>query len=122
MRFMTMIKTTEGANTSPSPEFLAAMGELIQEMVKAGVVVDTGGLSGSADSSRVRISGGKLTVTDGPFTEAKELVAGYAVVDVESREVAVRMAERMMQLHIELWESWEGECEVRQIFGPQDSA
>jgi hypothetical protein len=65
--------------------------------------------------ARVRLAGGKLTVTDGPFTEAKEVVGGYAVIEATSRDEAMEATVRFMQLHEEHWPAWEGECEIREL-------
>ena len=80
-------------------------------------MVEMGGLHPSAAGVRVRLTGGKLTVTDGPFSEAKEVIGGYAVFELNSREEAVEAARRFMELHKTHWPGWEGETEVRQIFG-----
>lgn len=85
------------------------MGKLIEEMAKAGVLLATDGLQPSSKGARVRISGGKFTVTDGPFTEAKELIAGYAIVQVKSKEEAIEHAKRFLTL------VGEGESEIRQM-------
>jgi len=115
MRFMTMVKSAE--NSSPPPkELMDAIAKLGEEGAKAGVLVETGGLLPSAMGARVRLAGGKLTVTDGPFTEAKELIGGYAVYDVKSKSEAVEWTSRFMRLHQEHWAGWEGESEIRQIF------
>jgi hypothetical protein len=99
-----------------------AIGKLGEEGAKAGVMVETGGLLPSAMGARVRLSGGKLTVTDGPFTEAKEVIGGYAVFEVKSKQEAVEWTRRFMQVHKEHWKGWEGETEIRQIFDPADFA
>ncbi|HEX6134441.1 MAG TPA: YciI family protein, partial [Longimicrobiales bacterium] len=80
------------------------------------------GLAPMANSTRVRLSGGKVSVTDGPYTEAKEVVGGFGVVEAKSREEAVEGAVMLMNLHREYWPGWEGEVEVRQILGPEDFA
>jgi hypothetical protein len=85
------------------------MGKLIEEMAKAGVLLATDGLQPSSKGARVRISGGKFTVTDGPFTEAKELIAGYAIVQVKSKEEAIEWAKRFLKV------MGEGESEIRQM-------
>jgi hypothetical protein len=82
--------------------------------------VASGGLAPTAASSRVRVSDGKLTVIDGPFTETKEVVGGYAVMEFASKQEALQSAVRFMELHKKFWPDWEGETEVRQIFGPDD--
>jgi len=122
MRFMVMVKADKNseAGNPPSPELMAAMGKATQDAIRAGVMLDCGGLQPSAKGARVRVSGGKLSVTDGPFTEAKELVAGYAVIEAKSREEAIKHASDMMRIHIDvLGAAYTGECEVRQIWGPE---
>ena len=93
MRFLTFYKSVE-TNVPPSPEKMARMGQFVEEMTRSGVVVATGGCIPSATGARVRLSGGKLTVTDGPFTESKELVAGYWIIQAKSLEEAVEWAKR----------------------------
>jgi hypothetical protein len=97
-----------------------AMGQLIEESTKAGTLIDTGGLAPTATSTRVRVSGGNITVVDGPFSEAKEVVGGYAVMEFKSKEEAIEAAKQFLELHKKHWPEWTGECEVRQIFGPND--
>jgi hypothetical protein len=99
-----------------------AIARLGEEAAKAGVLVEMGGLLPSAMGARVRLAGGKLSVTDGPFTEAKEVIGGYAVYAVKSREEAVKWTMRFMELHKEHWKGWEGESEIRQIFDASDFA
>jgi hypothetical protein len=118
MRFMSMVKSSENYRLGPPPQSLMeAMDQLGQEMTKAGVMVDMGGLlPSSMGGYRVRLSNGKLTVTDGPFAEAKEVIGGYAVFDVKTKEEAMDLTMRFMELHRKHWPEWEGECEVRQMF------
>jgi hypothetical protein len=85
-------------------------------------MLGSGGLGPTALGARVRLSGGQVTVTDGPFTEAKEVVGGYAQFELKSKEEAVASAVRFMELHKKHWPGWEGETEVRQMFGPEDFA
>jgi hypothetical protein len=117
MRFMTIVK---GAETSaPPPQALMdAIGKLGEEAARKGVMVEMGGLLPSAMGARVRLTGGRLTVTDGPFTEAKEVIGGYAVYAVKSKEEALEWARRFMVLHQEHWKGWEGEVELRQLYDP----
>jgi hypothetical protein len=90
-----MHKMVEGENQSPpSPELMAKMGALIDEMTKAGVLQATGGLAGTNKGARIHFKGGKHTVTDGPFAESKELVAGYAILELPSKEAAIEWAIR----------------------------
>lgn len=121
MRFMTLVKGSE--NSGPPPQALMdAMGKAGEQGTKNGTLIETGGLFPTALGSRVRLAGGKLTVTDGPFTEAKEVVGGYAVFEFKSKEEAVEAALQFMQLHKDHWPGWEGETEVRQIFTEADFA
>jgi hypothetical protein len=115
MRYMTMVKSTE--HFGPPPQTLMeGIMRLGMEATQAGVLVETGGLMPSASGARVRLTGGKITITDGPFTEAKELVGGYAVYDVRTKEEVIEWTRRFIQLHEEHWPGWEGEAEIRQIF------
>jgi hypothetical protein len=121
MRFMTMVKAAE--NSGPPPQALMqAIAKLGEEAAKAGVLVETGGLLPSAMGARVKVAGGQLAVVDGPFSEAKEVVGGYAVYDVKSKQEALEWTQRFMQLHIEHWPGWEGETELRQVFNATDFA
>ena len=99
--------------TPPSPELMAEMGKFIGEAMKAGVVVTTGALQ--AKGTRLRLSGGKFTVTDGPFIELKELMGGWAVLQVKSLEEAIEWSKRFRKI------VGEGETEIVQIFGPDDA-
>ena len=123
MRFMVMVKGGKDyeAGLPPKPELLAAMGKLSHEMMEAGVLLETGGLLPSSRGARVRASGGKLSVTDGPFTETKELIGGYAIVQAQSRDEAVELGRQFMELHVTvLGSSYDGECEIRQLFDAGD--
>ena len=119
MRYLTMIKGDEQAGPPP-PALLEAIGQATQEGLRDGSLLDSGGLAPSAAGAKIRVSDGKIHVTDGPFIEAKEIVGGYAFIEARSRDEAVALASRVMQLHIEHWPGWEGETEVRQVFGPGD--
>jgi len=119
MRFMMMVKHPE--NSTPPPKALMdAMERIGQEAVKNGSMVISGGLAPTARSNRVRLSGGKISVIDGPFTEAKEVVGGFAIMDFKSKEEALEAAKHFLDLHRQHWPGWEGESEVRQLFGPED--
>lgn len=85
-----------------------------------GSMVDAGGLWGTKDSTEIRLSGGAITTTDGPFAEAKEVVGGFAIVDARSEEEAVAGARRVIELHLEHWPGWEGSVEVRRIGGTEE--
>jgi hypothetical protein len=114
MRFMMIIKGAEGQG-QPPPALFEAIGKLGAEETKAGRMIATGGLLPSLEGARVRLAGGKLTVTDGPFTEAKEVVGGFAVFELPSKEAALESATAFMELHRTHWPGWEGETEVRQM-------
>jgi hypothetical protein len=115
MRFMIMVKSAE-ASGPPPQALIDAIARLGEEATREGVMVEAGGLYPTAAATRVRLSGGKLTTTDGPFAESKEVVGGYAVYDLPSKEEAVRWTTRFIELHREHWKGWEGESEIRQIF------
>ena len=119
MKFMTLVKSTE--TSGPPPQALMdAIMRLGEEATRAGAMVETGGLYPSAMGARMRLSNGKLSVTDGPFSEAKEVIGGYAVYQVQSKAEALEWTRRFLQLHQEHWPGWEGEVELRQIFDPSD--
>lgn len=122
MKFMGfVIPAKPMEETGPPPQGLMdAMGQYIEESFKSGVLVDTGGLAPANEATRVSITGSKLNVTDGPFTETKELVGGYAILNCSSKEQAIEVSKQFLQLHIDHWPGWEGASEVRQIFGPND--
>jgi hypothetical protein len=125
MRFMVMVKADKDyeAGLPPKPELLAAIGKLSHDMVEAGVLLESGGLLPSSRGARVRASGGKLSVTDGPFAETKELVGGYAILQAKSRDEAVELGKPFMEVHVTgLGSSYDGECEIRQLFDAGDCA
>ena len=116
MKFLMLIKHTESHRAQPIPQgLLEAMGEFVTSNLASGVLLDTAGLKASADGFRVRLAQGRLGVTDGPFTETKEVIGGYALVQVKSRDEALDVACRFMDLHRIHWPSFEGECEVRPL-------
>ncbi len=111
MRFMTLYKPGKESDTPPTEKEMADMGRFIEELSKAGVLIATDGLQPSSKGARVRIDGDKFTVTDGPFSETKELIAGYAIVDVGSKEEAIELAKRFLKV------VGEGESEIRLMHG-----
>lgn len=116
MRYMMFIKHTETYRMEEVPQSLfAAMGEFVGEAMRSGSMVDSAGLQPTANAKRVRLAGGKLTVTDGPFAETKEVVGGYALVEAKSYDEAMVLATRFMDLHRIHWPAFEGECEVRPL-------
>ena len=111
MRFLMMTTNDPSkASAPPTPEVYAAMGKLIEEMTKAGVLLATGGLDPHA--TRIKNSGGKVTVTDGPFTEAKEAVVGFALIEAKSKEEAIEYSKRFWGV------VGDGEGVIHQVFGP----
>ncbi|MFI0469681.1 YciI family protein [Saccharopolyspora sp. 5N102] len=115
---MTLLKATRPA-TPPPAGLMEAIMTLGAEATAAGALLDTAGLAPSAAGAQVRLYGGELSVTDGPFAEAKETIS-YALYEVQSKEEAVEWASRFLKLHRDLWEGWEGEVEVLKMFGPED--
>jgi hypothetical protein len=107
MRFMMLYKPGSESDAPPTAEHIAEMGKFIQEMASTGVLLATDGLQPSSKGMRVRISNGNFTVTDGPFTETKELIAGFAIVKAKSNDEAVYWAKRFLSL------VGEGESEIR---------
>ena len=120
MRFMVMVKMREDVGP-PTTALMEAMGAEMSELFRSGVMLDAGGLYPSAEATEVRLRGGELSVTDGPFTEAKELIGGYSIVEVRSREEAAELGRRVIQLHKDHWPGWEGSAEVRQIATPDEA-
>ena len=119
MRFISMVKFAEAKAVPPSKEFLEAMGQLTQDAAKAGcVMVGAEGLLPTSMGARVRLADSKVTVMDGPFTEAKEVVGGFAIFDAPSKAEMLEWTRRFMDLHRTHIPGWEGEAELRQIAGP----
>lgn len=98
---------------------MEAIAKLRAEATAAGVLLDTAGLAPSAAGARLRLSRGKISVTDGPFAESKELIS-YALYQVRSKEEVVEWTSRFLRLHRDMWEGWEGEAEIVRVFGPED--
>ena len=121
MRFMMIVKHAENQGPPP-PQLMDAITKLAEQEARAGTMLGNGGLGPTAQGARVRLSGGKVTVTDGPFTETNEVIGGYAQFELKSKEAAVESALRFMEMHRKHWPGWEGDTEVRQMFDPQDCA
>ena len=119
MKFMMLVKHSENSGMPPK-ELMEAIGKLSEDAVKAGTMIGGGGLAPTAQSTRVRISGGQIQVIDGPFTESKELIGGYAQFELPSKEEAVKGAIQFMELHRKHWPGWEGETEIRQMFAAEE--
>ncbi|MEO6026009.1 MAG: YciI family protein [Candidatus Binatia bacterium] len=120
MRFMILLKADKDteAGVMPSTELLTAMGQYNDALLKAGVLIDGAGLQSSAKGARVALSGKTRTVTEGPFAEAKELIAGYWMFQVQSKEEAIEWVKRCPNPH----DDGEAEIEIRQVFEIEDFA
>ena len=116
MRYMMFIKHTEDYRMETVPQSLFdAMGEFVGEAMKNGSLIDTAGLQPTSKGKKVRLAGGKISVIDGPFTETKEIVGGYALVEARTYDEAMSLATRFMDLHRIHWPAFQGECEVRPL-------
>lgn len=118
MRFMMILKASarSEAGLPPNPELIAAIGKHAEKLKNSGALLEAGGLLPSSAGTRVRVAGQKVFVTDGPFTETRELVGGYAIFQLNSKEEAVRLGKEFMQLHADvLGPTYDGELEIRQI-------
>ncbi len=119
MKYLSFIRHSEKYREAPPPpELMKAMGAFVEQSRRDGTLVDTGGLLPSRDGLRVRLANGKLTVTDGPFSESKEVIGGWAILQTRTRDEAVRIATEFMELHRKHWPGFEGESEVRPMFDP----
>ncbi len=118
MRYIILLQAGQ-PSSPPPPELMDAIMKLGEEATRAGALLDTAGLSPSAAGARVELAGGRLSVTDGPFTEAKEFIS-YAIYDVRDKAEAVEWAQRFLRLHRDLWPGWEGVSEVLKVMGPED--
>lgn len=117
MKYLMFIRHSESYRESPPPPaMMEAMGKFVEKSFKDGILVDTGGLLPSKEGVRLRLGNGKITVTDGPFTESKEVIGGWAIVNAASKEEAIRLATEFMELHRKHWPGFEGESEVRPMF------
>jgi len=120
MKYLSFIRHSEKyRETAPPPALMAAMDEFVQRSLRDGTLVETGGLLPSKDGLRVRLAGGKINVTDGPFSESKEVIGGWAILNASSKAEAVRIATEFMELHRKHWPEFEGESEVRPMFEPE---
>ena len=116
MRFMFIVKSAH--YKAPSPALLEAVHKLADREIKAGRMLDSGGLMPIAMGAQVRITDGQLSVVDGPFVEAKEVIGGYAIFELPGKEEALASAVEFMQLHKDFMPGWEGTCEMRLFAGP----
>lgn len=119
MQFMMLVKSSE--NSGPPPkELMEAIWKNGEEEAKAGQMIVSGGLKPTAMSARVQLRGGKISTLDGPFSEAKEVVGGFAIFEFKSLTEAIASATEFMELHRKFWPGWQGETEIRPMFGKDD--
>jgi hypothetical protein len=115
MRYLSMIRVDEKSGQKPSERLMTEMGKLIEEMTRDGSLVSTAGLRPTAEGKRVRWNRGKLSMTDGPFQETKEVIGGFAVLEARSMEHALELTRKFLAIH---GDEWNVECEIRQMEGP----
>ena len=122
MRFMFIVKGPESlAEAGPPPAALMEeIDKLLKEGLENGSMVSFGGLKPTATGARIRSAKGKLITTDGPFTEAKEVIGGFTILNLASREEALEEGRKFMELHRAHWPNWEGEVEIREMYEEQD--
>ena len=113
MKYLMILRASEKQREQgPPPALMEAMGKFVQDSFQSGQLADTGGLKPSSAATRLRVEKGKLSVTDGPFIEAKEVVGGFAIVKVNSKAEALDIGRRFMELHQKHWPAWEGTSEM----------
>ncbi len=117
MRFMYIV-TSPLPMKGSTPALMEAIGKISEREIKAGRMIDNGGLMPLQTGARVRVADGKLSVIDGPFVEAKEVIGGYAIFELRDKEEAVAMAREFMQLHLDHMPGWQGTCELRAFVTP----
>jgi hypothetical protein len=119
MRFLSMIRINENTGQQPSERLMKEMGKLMDEMIRAGTLISTAGLRPTKEGVRVRSRHGRLSTTEGPFTETKEVIGGYAILEAPSMKEAIELTERFLRVH---GDEWDLECEVRPLDGPEFGA
>jgi len=116
MRFMSMIRIEENTGQAPSEQLMSDMGKLMEELARTGQLISTAGLRPTSEGVRVRWRRGQLSTVDGPFTETKEVIGGYAILEAKSKAEAIELTQRFLRIH---GTEWNIECEVRQLDGPE---
>lgn len=119
MRFLSMIRVDENSGVVPSEQLMSDMGKLIEQMTREGTLIETAGLRPTAEGARVRLRHGKLSTSDGPFAETKEVVGGFAILEAASLKEAIELTRRFLRIH---GDEWDVECEVRQMELPDFGA
>ena len=116
MRFLSLVRVDEKSGQKPSERLMSEMGKLVEEMTREGSLVRTAGLKRTNEGVKVRSRFGKLSMTEGPFTETKEVIGGYAILEAKSMKEAIALTERFLQVH---GDEWDVECEVRPLDGEE---
>jgi hypothetical protein len=116
MRFLSMIRIDEKSGQAPSEKLMSDMGKLMDEMIRDGSLITTAGLRPTAEGVRVRSRRGTLSTMEGPFTETKEVIGGYAMLEAKSMKEAIELTKRFLAVH---GSEWDIECEVRPLDGPE---
>ena len=119
MRYVCFVKMNESL-ADPPQAIMDAMGEHVGEAIANGSFVDGGGLYGAKEAVEWRVRGGTVTVTDGPYAEAKEVIGGWAIVTFDTEEEARAEGQTMADLHLQHWPGWEGAIEMRRISEPDE--
>ena len=122
MRYMTIVSGPENlaASGPPPAALMEAIDKLLEESARKGTMVSFGGLKPTSSGARLRITKGKIVITDGPFTESKEVIGGFSILNVASREEALEEARKFTELHRLHWPTWEGEIEIREMYEEAD--
>lgn len=119
MKYLTFIRHPESyREDGPPAALMEAMGQFVRKSLQNGSLVDTGGLLPSKEGFRLRLAKGRISMTDGPFIETKEVIGGWAILQADSKAEALRIAREFMELHRTHWPEFEGEAEVRPMFDP----
>ena len=116
MRFLSMVRVNENGGQRPSERLMREMGKLMEEMTRSGKLVSTAGLTPTSQGVRMRSNHGKISRTDGPFTETKEVIGGFAMLEADSMAEAIELTKRFLEVH---GDEWNVECEVRPLAGPE---
>ncbi len=116
MKFLSMIRIQENTGQRPSERLMTEMGNLMEEMTRTGALVSTAGLRPTAEGVRVRSNRGRMSITEGPFTETKEVIGGFAIIEAKDKAEAIALTRRFLEVH---GEEWDLECEVRLLDGPE---
>lgn len=119
MRYMVFVKMAPDVGEAP-PALFEAMDAEIAQAFAAGTIIAGGGLGGPEQVVELRLAGGAITSTDGPYAEAKEIVGGFSIVEARTQEEAVEGARRVLELHQQYWPGWSGAVEIRPIWGPDN--